>query len=266
MDSDANSDAICVFRGANTETYIMPIKLFQGNEFISWRMNRPMDKLRVQEISEYLIQSNPEKIDGEILAAKIISEWAVGKQHYEVYDGNHRREAILSGYVNINPDAKVLVTIVTVQDDLELLSHFHRINKMVPLSDVHLQSDQGVTKMLYEIAEEYRTKFPTLCKGSDRVVRPNFNRDTFVESMYRIMIDSDGKIKNKYQMTFYLDLYNEYIRDNFSRLLNEAYKNYTVKGLNITRPMYLTADKIGCYIFLGKNLALDVSEIVVSSA
>jgi len=137
---------------------------------------------------------------------------------------------------------------------------------MVPLSDVHLQSDQNVTKMLYEIAEDYCAKYPTLCKGSGRIVRPNFNRDTFVESMYRIMIDSEGKIKNKMQMMFYLNLYNDYIHDNFDRLQNETLKNFTVKGLNITRPMYITADKLGCYIFLGKNLALDVCEIINAEA
>jgi len=257
-----SSSAVCVFKNATVATYLVPISLFKDGKFISWRLNRPADKLRVTEINEYMCKERPDKIDGEILAAKIESEWSAGRQFFEVYDGNHRREAILAGYADANPRAQVLVTITTVHDDMDLMTHFHRINKVVPLSDVHLQSDQRLTTMLYEIAEDYASRFPTLCKGTQRVVRPHFNRDAFVESMYKITMDSEGKIKNKVQMMFYLNIYNDYIRDNFSHLKSGSVKSYTVKGLNITPPMYNKADDVGCYIFLGKNLAIDVLEIV----
>jgi hypothetical protein len=262
IEPEFQNEVVVVFESEKVSTYIIPISIFKNGRFISWRLNRPVDKLRVNEISDYMCKEQPVKIDGEILAAKISSEWAEGRCFFEVYDGNHRREATLIEYINLNPNAKVIITIITVEDDQDLMTHFHRINKVVPLSDVHLQTDNRLTKMLYEIAEEYSAKFPSLCKGTNRVVRPNFNRDGFVESMYKIMMDSEGKIRAKSQMIYYLDLYNDYIRDNFKFLKGESVKSYTVKGLNITSPMYKKADEIGCYIFLGKNLVIDILEIV----
>lgn len=257
-----SDEIVAVFESEKTSTYLMPISTFKNGQFISWRLNRPVDKLRVSEISDYMCKEQPVKIDGEILAAKIKSEWADGRCFYEVYDGNHRREATLVKYVEQNPDAQVLITITTVEDDQDLMTHFHRINKVVPLSDVHLQTDQRLTKMLYEIAEEYAATYPTLCKGTQRVVRPNFNRDSFVESMYKIMMDSEGKIRVKPQMMHYLTVYNDYIRDNFMHLKSGSTKSYTIKGLNITSPMYNKAFDVGCFIFLGKNLVIDILEIV----
>ena len=76
------------------------------------------------------------------------------------------------------------------------------------------------------------------------------------------MMDSEGKIRYKSQMLFYLNIYNEYIRDNFKHLKGGQVKSYTVKGLNITSPMYNKASDVDCYIFLGKNLVIDLLEII----
>ena len=152
---------ICVFESDKISTYLLPISVFKDGKIISWRMNRPADKLRVAEISEYMCKHQPVKIDGEILAAKITSEWNEGRCFYEVYDGNHRREAALMEYVNQNPSAMVLVSVITVEDDQDLMTHFHRINKVVPLSDVHLQTDQRILLC----AKEHRGSFALISTG-----------------------------------------------------------------------------------------------------
>jgi hypothetical protein len=99
----------------------MTCKTLAKSLFRSWHMNRPSDRERVNEIRNYLLDNKPEKIDGEIFAAEIESEWNNGNVYYEIYDGNHRREAIVSGFSQLYPDTKVIVSIVKVKNDIELL-------------------------------------------------------------------------------------------------------------------------------------------------
>jgi len=252
----------CIFSSndSKNKTYIIPCKLLAKTLFKSWHLNRPFDKNRVNEIRNYLLDMKPEKIDGEIFAAQIESEWEKGNCYYEVYDGNHRREAILSGFSELYPNTKVIISIIKVKDDIELLEHFRRINKMVPLSEADLIGEPNIRDSLHKIAKEYCIKYPSLVKTTPRPYRPHFNRDDFVDSLYKIYTDCE--LNNSSQLVQALNKMNDYIGSKFNCLLDENKKNKTVDGLTISQPMYMTAHKNGLYLFLCKDIVSDISEFI----
>lgn len=256
------NNSYCIFSSSDNKykTYLLPCKILAKTLFKQWHMNRPSDKERVNEIRNYLLDNKPEKIDGEIFAAKIEYEWKKGNCHYEIYDGNHRREAIVSGYSQINPHSKVLLSIINVENDLELLEYFRRINKMVPLSEADLIGDPDIQKTLHKIAKDYCDKYPSLVKTIIRPNRPYFNRDEFVDTLYKIYSSSD--LTNSVKLIKALDNYNEYIKKTFECLLNDSYKTKTVLGLTIAKPMYTIANNIGLYIFLSKNIEDEVKNLI----
>jgi hypothetical protein len=252
----------CIFSSSDGKykTYLIPCRFLNKSLFKQWHMNRPSDKERINEIRNYLLDNKPEKIDGEIFAAKIDSEWDKGNCHYEIYDGNHRREAITSGYSQIQPNSKVLLTIVNVKNDVELLDHFRRINKMVPLSEADLVGDPDIQKTLHKIAKDYCDKYPSLVKTTIRPNRPYFNRDEFVDTLYKIY--SECNLTNSVKLIKSLDSLNNYIEKTFECLLNDSCKTKTVNGLTISKPMYITANKVGLYIFLTKNIEDEVKHLI----
>ncbi len=252
----------CIFSSSDNKnkTYIIPCKLLAKTLFKSWHLNRPSDKLRVNEIRNYLLDTKPEKIEGEIFAAQIESEWENGNCSFEVYDGNHRREAICSGFSELCPNAKVIVSIIKVKDDGELLDHFRRINKMVPLSEADLVGEPNIRDSLHKIAYDYSIKYPTLVKTNTRPNRPYFNRDDFVDSLYKIYTECN--LENSNELIKALESMNNYIEKAFDSLLDENKKTKTVNGLTITHPMYMTAHKNGLYLFLCKDVTSDVSDFI----
>jgi hypothetical protein len=238
--------------------YVVNCSLFKMNDlFVSWRLNRPSDVNRVREIRNYLFEHMPQKIDGEILAAEVQTEWEKGNRKYEIYDGNHRREAIQTGFCDISPESKIILTIIRVKNDEELLEEFRRINKSIPLSDADLCGDIIVQKDVHIVAKEYCDKFPTLVRITPRPHRPNFNRDLFAQELYTIYKEFQDfqKVKD------ILSKYDKYLAETFSCLddnTNSRLANKTIDGLTISRKMYNTAKNAGCFIFLSKTLAEDV--------
>jgi hypothetical protein len=166
----------------------------------------------------------------------------------------------MSGYSQINPHSKVLLSIINVENDLELLEYFRRINKMVPLSEADLIGDPDIQKTLHKIAKDYCDKHPSLVKTIIRPNRPYFNRDEFVDTLYKIYSSSD--LTSSVKLIKALDNYNEYIKKTFECLLNDSYKTKTVLGLTITKPMYTIANNVGLYIFLSKNIEDEVKNLI----
>jgi len=262
MMTTIDKEFTCIFSSNDNKqkTYIIPCKILAKTLFKSWHLNRPSDKSRVNEIRNYLLDYKPEKIDGEIFAAEIESEWEKGNNCYEIYDGNHRREAISSGFSEICPYSKVIVTIIKVKNDIELLDHFRRINKMVPLSEADLIGEPNIRDALHNIAKEYCVKYPSLVKTTTRPYRPNFNRDDFVDSLYKIY--ENCNLTNSKELINGLQAMNDYIKHNFNSLLEDKKKTKTVDGLTIAQPMYMTAHKHGLYLFLCKDLVSDITEFI----
>jgi hypothetical protein len=255
-------NSYCIFSSSDNKykTYLLPCKFLAKTLFKQWHLNRPSDKQRVNEIRNYLLDNKPEKIDGEIFAAKIDVEWDDGNCHYEIYDGNHRREAIASGYSQISPDSKVLVSIINVKNDLELLEYFRRINKMVPLSEADLIGDPNIQQTLHKISKDYCDKYPSLVKTTIRPNRPYFNRDEFVDTLYKVY--SKSNLNNSVKLIQALDSLNTYIGRTFECLINDNLKTRTVDGLTISKPMYSISHKVNLFIFLSKNLEEDLKNLI----
>ncbi len=261
MEKERGKGFNCIFSSKDEKynTYIISCKTLTQSIFRSWHLNRPSDKLRVNEIRNYLLDNKPEKIDGEIFAAEIESEWNKGNIYYEIYDGNHRREAIISGFSELYPDTKIILTVIKVKNDIELLEYFRRINKMVPLSEADLIGEPDIQSSLHKIAKDYCNKYPQLVKTTSRPHRPNFNRDDFVDSLYKIYTSCN--MANSTQLVTILEKMNSYIEKAFESLLTESKKTKTIDGLTISQAMYNSAHKTGLYLFLCKDLVTDVTEL-----
>jgi hypothetical protein len=259
---NTTSEFNCIFSSKDRKynTYIMTCKTLAKSLFRSWHMNRPSDRERVNEIRNYLLDNKPEKIDGEIFAAEIESEWNNGNVYYEIYDGNHRREAIVSGFSQLYPDTKVIVSIVKVKNDIELLEYFRRINKMVPLSEADLIGDPDIQTSLHKIAKDYCRNYPQLVKTTIRPHRPYFNRDEFVDSLYKLY--TSVNMTSSTQLVSALDAMNDYIEKSFRQLIDDNKRTKTVNGLTISQTMYQTAKNNGLYLFLCKNLVSDITDLL----
>ncbi len=259
---NTNIEFNCIFSSKDEKykTYIISCKTLAKPLFRSWHMNRPFDKERVNEIRSYLLDNKPEKIDGEFFAAEIESEWNNGHIYYEIYDGNHRREAIVSGFSELHPDTKVIMSIIKVKNDIELLDYFRRINKTVPLSEADLIGDPDIQNSLHKIAKEYCNTYPQLVKTTIRPHRPYFNRDEFVDSLYKIY--TSRNMTSTKELISSLDEINTYIAKSFNQLLDDNKKTKTIDGLTISQPMYQIAHKNGLYLFLCKDLVSDVIDLL----
>lgn len=254
-----NKRPIFESKDGKIKTYIVNCSIITESLFKPWRLNRPVDTKRVHDIQNYLLDYKPEKIEGEIFCAKIESERKKGNRYFEVYDGNHRVTAIKNGFNSLCPDSKIIVTIIEVRDDKELLEHFIRINKMVPLSEVDLIGDIDISRTLHEIAKKYCNDYNILHSIKNNPNRPYFNRDKFVNDLYTIYTTCN--MKSSRELLDLLDKVNNKIRNDFKELLLNKEKNSkTVKGLTISKKMYITASECNCYIFLQKNIAVDLIE------
>lgn len=246
-------------KDGNTNTYIIPCRLLTCPIFKSWRLNRPPCMERVKEIRNYLLDNTPEKIDGEIMAARVEQEWNKGNYIYEIYDGNHRREAICSGYGRLYPNSKILLTIVSVKDDKELFEHFRRINKSIPLTEADLVGEPCIQDALYTIANEYCVKYSVLYSTSRNPRRPYFNREEFVDVLYRVYMECN--LKNSKQLRELLDEMNDYFQNRFRCIEESDKKTKTIDGLTIAKPMYQLAKETGCYLFLSKDLSMNLTKL-----
>lgn len=235
-------------------TYIIDCNFINDSIFKPWKLNRPVDNKRVNNIINYLIDNKPEKIEGEIFCAEI--EDRKKSCCYEIYDGNHRMTAIKKGFNKICPESKIIITIIKVKNDKELLEHFTRINKMVPLSEADLVGDVDAKSVLYKIANEYCNKYETLHTIKRNPNRPYFNRDEFVDNIYKVYTTCN--IKEYNELIELLEKVNNIICNDFKELLNTNKKSKTVRGLTISKNMYTISSKCGCYIFLLKNLSIDL--------
>ena len=135
---------------------------------------------------------------------------------------------------------------------------------MIPLSEADLLGDPDIQTTLHKIAKDYCTKYPQLVKTTTRPNRPYFNRDDFVDSLYKIY--TNYKMTNGHELSMALEEMNKYIGKAFEILLDEKQKTKgktkTVDGLTISQPMYILAHANGLYIFLCKDIISDIARFI----
>jgi hypothetical protein len=138
-----------------------------------WKHNRPPDPLRVQEIVEHMRKTNI--CDGQILLAIINGKCVC-------YDGAHRLEASKIHF----PNGGVNVRIMNDSCDNEVRKEFERINKSIPVPELYFSDDDvsiRLSSIIQEVTKGLIENYPSFVSTSRKPQRPNFNRDTFADTL-----------------------------------------------------------------------------------
>jgi len=124
--------------------------------------------------------------------------------HYEVLDGIHRYTAlkmILSAPVDYITDSTteimnsmVLLNVRYDATEGALVDTFISINKSIPVPELYMRDPDEVRREMVEtIVKRWQTRYPDHFSASRKPVRPNMNRDTFVEvidgTVEKFMVD-----------------------------------------------------------------------------
>lgn len=151
----------------------------------NWKKNRPADKFRIDEISEYYLKNNIKLLPG------ILYVW-LNKDKYFIYDGIHRYEALKK--LN-KDDINILLYINLSNDEDSIIEDFININKSIPLPSLYTEKTE-ITKIqiCQNVAEHLCKKYPHFVSTSRKPHTYNFNRDQIIDFISTFNINF--KIKN----------------------------------------------------------------------
>lgn len=154
----------------------------------NWRYNRPVDKPRSREIAAYLTKT---KQPMETVFYLVKTD-----KGYEVLDGIHRYTALkiieeepvdyITGLV-VYGDAEVLVNIRFDATDGETIDAFKSLNKSIPVPELYMRDPDQVKRDIVEsVVKKWSMQYADHFSPSRKPVRPNMNRDTFIEVITEI--------------------------------------------------------------------------------
>ena len=154
----------------------------------NWRFNRPVDKLRSKEIAAYLTKT---KQPMETVFYLVKTD-----KGYEVLDGIHRYTALkmlmeepvdyITGLVGYGK-AEVLVNIRFDATDGETIDAFKNLNKSIPVPELYMKDpDQVKRDVIESVVKKWTTLYADHFSPSRKPLRPNMNRDTFIEVVTEI--------------------------------------------------------------------------------
>lgn len=168
-----------------------------------WRLNRPVDDLRVEMIKNYFLLGDVKVIPGQI------SGWLNENKELEIYDGFHR-------YSSAHDNMYVYIKIMTTSKIEEIIADFKNINMSVSVPELYLEESSNKKKEVCEnLAQKMCETFPN-CRSPSRNPQPqNFNRDNFIELISSLDIDF-------YTQNLEVKLWNEILG------LNKEAKHYVV--------------------------------------
>lgn len=172
-----------------------------------WRLNRPVDSLRVEVITSYFTLENVKVIPGQL------SGWENESGELEIYDGFHRFSAA-------NDNMHTYVKVMHTNNIEDIVKDFKNINMSVCVPELYLDESTNKKKEVCEhLAQKMCDTFPN-CRSPSRNPQPqNFNRDNFIELIASLDIDF-------------------YIRNLEIKLWNE------ILGLNREAKQYVASHKI----------------------
>jgi hypothetical protein len=142
-----------------------------------WRLNRPVDHLRVEAIRNYFLLDSVCVIPGQI------SGWVNENNELEIYDGFHRISAA-------NDNMYVFIKILTTKKNEDVIKDFKMINMSISVPELYLSESTNIKKEVCEnLANRMCDTFPN-CRSVSRYPQPqNFNRDNFIELISSLNID-----------------------------------------------------------------------------
>lgn len=142
-----------------------------------WRLNRPVDTLRVEAITTYFSIEEIKVIPGQI------SGWVNEEEELEIYDGFHR-------YSSANDSMYIYIKILHTKNLEDVIKDFKNINMSVSVPELYLEESTNRKREVCEnLAQKMCDTFPN-CRSPSRNPQPqNFNRDNFIELISSLNVD-----------------------------------------------------------------------------
>lgn len=168
-----------------------------------WRLNRPVDTVRVEMIHNYFLLEDIKVVPGQI------SAWVNEEHELEIYDGFHRFSAAKDNMF-------VCIKILNTKDNNRVVKDFKNINMSISVPELYLEESTNKKKEVCEnLAQKMCDTFPN-CRSPSRNPQPqNFNRDSFIELISSLNVDF-------YTKNIEVKLWNELLG------LNKEAKQYVV--------------------------------------
>lgn len=172
-----------LFRDGNSAYYFMKLKdlcsVFNGIKI--WRLNRPVDEVRVYTISKYYIEEAVCVVPGQI------SGWLNEKNEVEIYDGFHRYSACVNNKMD---DMYMYIKVMETDNLHDVISDFKNLNQSVSVPTLYYEQNSEKKKQVCEaIAKRLCDRYPE-CRSASRNPQPqNFNRDGFIELLSLLSVD-----------------------------------------------------------------------------
>lgn len=205
----------------------------------SWKHNRPVDYIKVQQIVKTIEDNNREQIEGIIYLALIDGKLFC-------YDGNHRLEA----FKLLNGKIKVLVNVKVYKKDEDIKKIFVELNKASPVSELYMEDPTEMNeirrKLIEGIVKNTRKAFPKFISQSSKPNRPNFSNTTLTDMLQEKYKDEDVS-----KLTI------EKVFGNMLQLNSDYAKGKHININKYSEKMSSKCKKHGCYLFL-KNFTEDL--------
>ena len=166
------------------------ISEIKNHNFVNWELNRPADDLRVNDILKYYIENKINIVPG------MINIWHFNNE-YRIYDGLHRFLAAKNNYLN---DMYIIMNIKYTDNELDIIEEFNNINKSVNVPSIYLDDIKDLNKknICQNIVARLCNAYPQFSSPSRRPLKPNYNRDTFLELICSLDINfNDPNIEDK---------------------------------------------------------------------
>ena len=168
-----------------------------------WKYNRNLSNEKIQSICNNIK-------DKYILDTTIHMVYDTKRNKLVVFDGNHRREALILLYKKSTINIKVCCYIYKCKNvnhiDKEIVGKFNIINQMTPIPDIYTDivnnlgsNDNLINKknIIEEVYETYKNKYKAFYSVNSKCRKPNFNETTFKDLCNMFDFSSKNELINK---------------------------------------------------------------------
>lgn len=215
------------------QLFLSDLSLYALKNVITWKFNRPPEQKRISDIKESIL--NQKDVDGIIYVAEITN---LDKSiQYVCYDGNHRREALLS----LPDNYPVLIQVMWDASYDDIKKKFIELNKANPVPELYTEETTDEAELdkirvfAYDLIGRLIRKWPRLLTTNKNARKPNFNRDN--------LFDKLSKYRNLYLTS--IDSLFEKITET-----NEKISKLPVSIFRVSELQYKKADENHCFLFL----------------
>jgi hypothetical protein len=183
MDAILENVGRCVCQFADHKVIVAPWSLVRP-VLKKWSRNRDADMSRVQEMRQY--------IDAGGFIAPFLHVADLMDEGLVCYDGNHRREAF--SLCVLTEDFSVVLDVLCHATQDKVFHAFDVVNKAVQVPAMFVEEDESHLKQdILEVVRRFEQTYKSFCSTSSRCHAPQFNRDAFMDSLYNIYKEFQGR-------------------------------------------------------------------------